>query len=145
MMLLYSSTVSSLVLNPPSITPSDDPVDVIEGNDITLTCTRDDGSSGSDVYQWALPDGTVSPDNGAPSPVSLDLVNVFRNQSGVYTCNGERVGSTLTIATNVTLNVQCEFMCNCSFNNIILFSIHQILLRFFRSLLPTLQLQLVIH
>ena len=102
--------------NPPTLNPDggdDRTVDVTEGSNITLNCTRDSNNAPGDLYQWIHPDGQMTP--GAPddappdSPVQVTLNNINREDNGVYICQGFRnLVPDSALKNNVTLNVQCE-------------------------------------
>ena len=102
--------------NPPTLNPDggdDRTVDIIEGSNINLTCTRNSENTDGDLYQWIHPNGQMTP--GAPanalpdSPVQVTLNNINREESGEYICQGSRDGVTdSTLKNKVTLNVQCE-------------------------------------
>ena len=103
-------TFQSTVFNPPSITPDTSLLDITEGNSTTLTCTRDSTNTNNDRYRWALPDGSVSPVTPASSPQSLILSAINRDESGVYVCTGTRPGTSETVNSNITINVQCKLI-----------------------------------
>ncbi len=113
LVILYQCSlyVPTLVFNPPPITPTGDILDYIEGDNVTLTCTGD-SQIDNDRYQWTLPDGNLVPGNPAVADDGLDLTltNISRTQSGVYICTGRITGNDGTVESNVTLNIQCEFI-----------------------------------
>ena len=98
--------------NPPALNPDggiDTTVNVIEGSNITLTCTRDNINAPGDLYQWIHPNGQMTPGAPADSPVQVTLNSITREESGMYICQGSRNGITdSALKNNVTLNVQCE-------------------------------------
>ena len=104
-------TCSPPVFNPPSITSSTSTLDITEGNDTTLTCTRDPSNSQGDQYRWVPPGGSFDI-TAKNSPVMQELSTINRNQSGVYTCYGSRTDTNATVSTNITVNVQCELHCD---------------------------------
>ena len=100
--------------NPPTLNPDggdDRIVDVIEGSNITFTCTRDSNNAPGDLYQWIHPNSQMTPGAPEDSPVQVTLKNINRNEDGVYICLGSRNGVTdSALKNNVTLNVQCELL-----------------------------------
>ena len=101
-----------LVNNPPTLDPNggdDRTVDVTEGSNITLTCTRDSNNAAGDLYKWIHPNGQMTPGTPTDSPVQVTFNNISRNEDGVHICQGSRHGVTYSSLKNdVTLNVQCE-------------------------------------
>ena len=84
-------------------------VSVIEGSNLTLTCS-DPGNSGAPRYVWINDsDGSeLTPVINNP-PLTLHLTNINREASGNYICrstNTDIPGSNMD--TTVTLNVQCK-------------------------------------
>ena len=106
-----------IVNNPPTLNPyggNDRTVDVIEGSNINLTCTRDSNNAFGDLYQWIHPNGLMTPGAPADSPVQVTLNSITIKESGVYVCQGSRNGVTdSALQNNVTLNVQCESLYVC--------------------------------
>ena len=106
-----------IVNNPPTLNPNggnDRTVDVIEGSNINLTCTRDSNNADGDLYQWIHPNGLMTPGAPTESPVLVTLNSITREESGVYICQGSRNGVTdSALQNNVTLNVQCESLYVC--------------------------------
>ena len=100
----------STVFNPPSITPDTSLLDITEGNSTTLTCTRDSTNTNNDQYRWTLPNGSVSPVTPASSPYDLILSTINRDESGVFVCTGTRPGTSKTVNSNITINVQCKLI-----------------------------------
>ena len=96
------------MFNPPSITPSTNTLDITEGLNTTLTCTRDPSNSNSDQYRWVPPGGSFEDSTAGSSPATLELSTINRNQSGQYMCYGSRTDTNVTVSTNITVNVQCE-------------------------------------
>ena len=109
--------------NPSTLNPDggdDRTVDVIEGSNITLTCTRDTNNAPGDLYQWIHPDGQMTPRAPTDSPVSVTINSITREGSGMYICQGSRNGITdSALSNNVTLNVQCELHQCCHYMYII--------------------------
>ena len=52
------------------------------------------------------PNNLIDADDG----LDLTLTNVNRTQSGVYICTGRITGNDDIVESNVTLNIQCEFI-----------------------------------
>ena len=117
--------------NPPTLSPDggdDKTVNVTEGSNITLTCTRDSNNAPGDLYQWIHPNGQMTPGVSADSPVQLTLRSITREESGVYICQGSRNGiidsalrSYMTLSVqrelhSTTLTLQCIIMYNCGSN-----------------------------
>ena len=98
--------------NPPTLNPDggdDRTLNVTEGSNITLTCTRDSNNGDGDLYQWIHPNGQMTPGAPADSPVQLTLNSITREESGVYICQGSRNEVTDSALRNyMTLSVQCE-------------------------------------
>ena len=101
-----------IVNYPPTLNPAggdDRTVDVTEGSNITLTCTRDSNNADGDLYQWIHPNGQMTLGVPEDSPVQVTLNKIKRNEIGVYICQGSRNGVTVSALKNkLTLNVQCE-------------------------------------
>ena len=109
----YILLLSYIATFPPTLDPSGGNsriVNVTEGSDITLTCTRECDNTNGDLYQWIYPDSRISPAPPGDSPVHITLNNIDRTESGVYSCVATR--STIpnkTISyTELTVNVQCK-------------------------------------
>ena len=118
--------------NPPTLNPDggdDRTVNVTEGSNITLTCTRDSNNAFGDLYQWIHPNGQMTPVLApADSPVQLTLNSITREESGVYICQGSRNGIIdSALRSYITLSVQrelhstttlhvCIIMYNCGSN-----------------------------
>ena len=101
-----------VVNNPPTLTPDggdDKIVYVIEGSNITLTCTRDTNNAPGGLYQWIHPDGQMTPGAPADSPVQVTIKHITREENGIYICQGSRNGvADFALQSNVTLIVQRE-------------------------------------
>ncbi len=85
-------------------------VDVTEGSNLTLRCTRNSSSNppNYDMYRWTLPNGSVIPDHAIQSPAVMILHNVSRMQGGVYNCTGIIPSTSSTVTSQITVNVQCK-------------------------------------
>ena len=84
-------------------------VSVIEGSNLTLTCS-DPGNSGTPRYVWINDsDGSeLTPVINDP-PLTLYLTNINREASGNYTCRSTNTDLPgVNKDTAVTLNVQCK-------------------------------------
>ena len=103
-----------IVNNPPTLNPDgggDRTVDVIEGSNINLTCTRGSYNAPGDLYQWIHPNGQITPGAPTNSTVQVIIYSITREESGVYICQGFRNGSDdSALKSYVTLNVQCELL-----------------------------------
>ena len=86
------------VISPPSFVLSDRTVN--ESTDVTMFC-KSSASPTPHVFQWTY-EGRVLSSNAV-----LQLNNVQRNQTGVYTCTTTNVVG--TASANITLTVQCEW------------------------------------
>ena len=98
--------------NPPTLSPDggdDKTVNVTEGSNITLMCTRDSNNAPGDLYKWIHPNGQMTPGASADSPVQLTLNSITREESGVYICQGSRNGiNDSALRSYITLSVQRE-------------------------------------
>ena len=100
----------------PAVSPNG-VVDVIEGDDQTLTCS-DPGNSGQPRYVWMNDsDGsqlTIIVNN---PPLNLSLTELNRTASGNYTCRSTNTDLPgVNRDTTVTINVQCKNYCLSLFN-----------------------------
>ena len=118
-MELIIFNIINIVNNPPTLNPDggdNRTVDVIEGSNINLTCTRDSNNADGDLYQWIHPNGLMTPGTPGESPVQVTLNSITREENGVYICQGSRNGVTLSaLQIAVTLNVQCESLYLCMY------------------------------
>ena len=106
-MFVFNQFYSIVFLNP--IVSPNGTVNVIEGSNITLTCS-DPGNSGTPSYVWINDsDGSQLTAVINNPPLNLHLTNINRAARGDYTCR-----STITdlpgvnMDATVTLNVQCK-------------------------------------
>ena len=108
--------------NPPTLIPDggdNRTLNVTEGSNINLTCTRDTNNAPGDLYQWIHPNGLMTPGAPANSPVRVTLNSITREESGVYICQGSRNGVTLSaLQIAVAINVQCESLYVCIYRYI---------------------------
>ena len=86
------------VISPPRFVLSDRTV--IESTDVIVFCTSSARPT-PHVFQWTYEGRVLS------SNAELQLNNVQRNQTGVYTCTTANVVG--TASANITLTVQCEW------------------------------------
>lgn len=81
--------------------------DIIEGSDLSVTCTVTPGNPSSTTFYWTKVDDPGFRQNGS----TLQLPNVPRNSSGVYMCSAENIytngGNGIQNQTMV-VNVLCE-------------------------------------
>lgn len=92
-----------LLTDPPTLSTLSQQ-DIIEGNDLSLTCTVTPGNPGITTFYWTKADNQGFRQNGP----TLQLYNIQRNDSGSYRCtaennynNRERGTHTKTTVVNV--------------------------------------------
>nr|XP_034303739.1 titin-like isoform X4 [Crassostrea gigas] len=91
------------VLYPPTLSTLSQQ-DIIEGNDLSLTCTVTPGNPSTTTFYWTKADNQGFRQNGP----TLQLYNIQRTSSGTYRCiaennysNGERGTASQSMAVNV--------------------------------------------
>ena len=91
-------------------------VDVIEGDNQTLTCS-DPGNSGAPRYVWINDtDGSQLTAVVNNPPLILSLTEVDRTANGTYTCRSTNTDLPgVNRDTTVTINVQCKNFSLCLF------------------------------
>ena len=90
------------VLVPPGV----ENTTVNEGGNLTIRC-ESDTSTGITDYRWTGPDGA-----NVSTSRTLEIANIQRSQSGVYTCFITNFQSSV-ISANATVTIQCECVCVC--------------------------------
>ena len=85
-------------ISPPTFASTDRTVN--ESTDVTVFCTSSARPT-PHMFQWTYEGRVLS------SNAELQLNNVQRNQTGVYTCTTTNVVG--TASANITLTVQCEW------------------------------------
>lgn len=82
--------------------------DIIEGRDLSVTCTVTPGNPSSTIFYWTKIDNPGFRQNGS----TLRLLNIPRNSSGVYMCSAENIytnGENGIQNQTMVVNVLCEF------------------------------------
>ncbi|XP_050391161.2 neural cell adhesion molecule 1 [Patella vulgata] len=82
------------------VEPSTSPYKIIEGNQLTLTCTVDDSNPQPTSFTWSKDRGSIT---GQSSSV-FRLTSVQRSQAGQYTCtanNGVGTGTSTSVQVDV--------------------------------------------
>ena len=104
-MFVFNQFYSVGFLNP--IVSPNGTVSVIEGSNITLTCS-DPGNTGAPRYVWINDsDGSQLTAVINNPPLTLHLTNINRAASGHYTCRSTNTDLPgVNMDTTVTLNVQ---------------------------------------
>ena len=94
------------------------------GDNVTLTCsvTLPTGVTGTPDFHWEGPGVTPTPadpaTNGQEVSSVLTLSTISTSQAGQYICTATLNGSSVTIATNVTVQSEllCHFTVACTLN-----------------------------
>lgn len=82
--------------------------DIIEGNDLSVTCTVTPGNPNSTTFYWTKVNNPGFRQYGS----TLRLLNIQRNSSGVYMCSAENIytnGENGIQNQTMVVNVLCEF------------------------------------
>ncbi|XP_055954850.1 B-cell receptor CD22-like [Patella vulgata] len=96
--LLYIKTITDRPTV--HVEPSTSPYKIIQGNQLTLTCTVDDSNPQPTSFTWSKDGGSIT---GQGSSV-FSLTSVQRSQAGQYTCtanNGVGTGTSTSVEVDV--------------------------------------------
>ena len=100
------------VLNPDG--GDDGTIDVVEGSSLTLSCSGNPRNTGTGpfakTYQWFDSAGNSVTESTPFPPNTLSLTAISRNDSGEYQCRYTLTSSGEITRSNVTINVQCEYI-----------------------------------
>lgn len=90
--------------------------DIIEGRDISVTCTATPGNPSSTTFYWTKVDNSGFRQNGA----TLQLPDIQRTSSGTYRCTAENNysnGEKGTDSQSMFINVLCKISRKCVHSN----------------------------